>query len=241
MLCLCVIGVLFINGITAIAYIFSHPFHCFISNILPSIKQSVIVLTGCYLLYWMAKYSIENIYFGRKMKEQRGEIIHGIIGKANVSIFGPQITTNDVESLSLKTSDMGDKIVAIVNPLCAPCIKKLDALLDIVNRKHYTSFDIIFLVDKSDKEAIDVAAKIVNMFFEDETTARIKLTRYIKFFPEYNGKLLFTEASEASLNILSDQWNWCSRNNINSTPTILLNGYTLPLFISPNDIDYLTE
>ncbi len=153
---------------------------------------------------------------------------------------------NGIERINIGNSDGSDCITIIFSPICEPCILELTKLLPILKTKENTLVEILFLVDRNESTlAFKIAKTMLSTYYQNKEHFISNLEEYVNGYPKSKYQFGNFDLKETnSLNIeqiIKDQESWCVKNNIYSTPQILLNHKVLPSVYTVNDLDYLVS
>ncbi|MGF1555622.1 hypothetical protein, partial [Paucihalobacter sp.] len=137
------------------------------------------------------------------------------------------------------------KILVITNPFCEACFEVHDILKEFLknhsndiqlNFRFYVNFknrnDLKTTIAEKLLELYQIDKNLFNQAWNDwfsKTTANKWIEQWGKPHNNSNSKILETHAI------------WCESANINSTPTIFINGKKFPQIFKPNDIIYFIE
>lgn len=156
-------------------------------------------------------------------------------------------TTPFENDLQLGNSDAPDQVMVVCNPYCKPCAETHKILHNLVEKnnigltirftvKSYSSQStevktvqyLLHLIHEktnqaSKKAKTDFIKRVLSDWFEWMDMERFK-TKYAVRVPEKSGNLVY------------DCWRWSRENEINTVPTIFLNGRMLPRGYKAGDL-----
>uniref|UniRef100_UPI00404871FE vitamin K epoxide reductase family protein n=2 Tax=Roseivirga sp. TaxID=1964215 RepID=UPI00404871FE len=158
----------------------------------------------------------------------------------NIRLEQPDILLGGGNNTSLK-------ILAITNPLCKTCFE-VHKMLERLLEKHPNDLQISlrFYVPFHDPDdpRLLLAAGMIKSFQQNSVTDFRDLMK--EWFDKRNvkewlKKVNLVEAEDEQLEIIKAHKEWCDENNINLTPTILINNKKFPLFYSSTDLEHMIE
>ena len=237
-LCLGVISILFIQSVISVVALLNFNSFEFSLKILGVSFVTVFIVSMLwYLLLPIIKVakshkelSIQTLSFRRNY-----HLLLPYLQKSNMvstsSMIKPVQIANELGTL---------KIIAVTNPLCNSCIKTHTILKKLRERYAYISIELIFYVPLNmlDPRTI-IAAHFLN------TNNEISIQIINEWYSNTNPQLFITkygnQISNESKELLEQQKDWCTENNIFTTPTLIIDGKVFPNFYHPTDIQYFIE
>jgi hypothetical protein len=128
-------------------------------------------------------------------------------------------------------SDARNKVTVIVNPFCAHCAETVAEIIEVFERPVNFELQLLFAAHKEPyTNEIPLIRDILSINRSDSTRTGPAIQSWFKS-PDYRRWSLLHEVpahGKVIDEMLSELQSWCSRENISSTPTILVNGYELP-------------
>lgn len=156
----------------------------------------------------------------------------------------PQINNLDkAHKIIIPSQKANTHITLVFSPICASCIKDLQTLLPIIQRRRNIQLELIFLLDeKKHPESLVIAQYMLRHYKEMPDKFRGLLQEYVSNYPISKNKIL--QKGELHVNkdgndVISLQEKWCFKHNIYGTPALFINGSKYPEYYNIKDIDYL--
>ncbi|PIQ47540.1 MAG: hypothetical protein COW03_14950 [Cytophagales bacterium CG12_big_fil_rev_8_21_14_0_65_40_12] len=160
--------------------------------------------------------------------------------EVNINISTPEIRLGGINNASIK-------ILAITNPLCKTCFevhKMYERLLEKypddlqISLRFYVPF-----LNGNDPRLLVAAGMIKSFKEKSETDFQDLMKEWFdqRDIKKWLKKVNLVEAEDEQLEIVKGHKEWCDENNINLTPTILVNNKKFPLFYSPTDLEHMIE
>lgn len=149
-----------------------------------------------------------------------------------------------VDKISIGNANARTQLTLIFSPICASCIKELQTLIPILQRKDNLKLNLIFLLDrKGHPESITIARHLISDYLMDSKQFLVKLQKYVAYYPVSKNKIIYAakfqqEASKYD-SYINAQEEWCRSHKLYSTPLLFINGNKLPSYYNIKDIDYL--
>lgn len=139
------------------------------------------------------------------------------------------------------------EIVVITNPFCGHCRPVHESIEKILKKyKNEVKVVIRFSIntDNTKSDGIEVTTRLLEIYNKQNKKEALKAMHDI-----YSGietvlwlkKWGNCNEKEKQLHILKEERDWCINNNINFTPEILINGYSLPKQYPKSDLKYFIE
>ncbi len=214
----------------------------------PAFQFTSIIFTACiYLLPFLilnAGLPFISSYFENRINRLRLNHIK-LKDEVFLSILKKQPkykTGKDLSVLTWGKKEAGIQVTILTNPHCPPCAamhKRIDKILEKAADKVCVRY-----VFSSYSEEYDISAVfLIAVFMSDKLSEQQKKDIYNewfdngkrdkeKFFKKYNLEMDFPEAEKE----FEKHKIWKFKNELFSTPTILINGYELPAEYTIEDI-----
>lgn len=151
----------------------------------------------------------------------------------------PEIDMTSSARITAIERDGMTELTMVVNPLCSPCMKKTREVLEILNRKRYTSLSLIFLVDAKSVTEKAHAKKLISASLDGNLLEALEA--HVKHFPQLEEFEVGYVFNPSAKEILESQLKWCEDHHLTSTPKTFFNNHELSPLYSVKDIDYITE
>ena len=210
-----------------------------INNILPVIILGVFIISAYYVIKtvvmgYIQKRGIENSFGALKISEDTSK-----------AIFMQQKFISTEGLYTIKINPDRDKVVTmIINTYCNPCMNETRKILPLYAVKEDTTLEIIFFLDRTSRQSVDVACLLLNIYKINPEGVLQEIFNYANNYPasfyRYSkniSQLTDDEIKQAEI-ILLEQEKWCINNGINATPKLFLDYYEKPQSYSYKDIDY---
>lgn len=138
-----------------------------------------------------------------------------------------------------------NKIIKVCNPYCAPCAKSHSALEDLLSTNQDLQLQIVF--NASNRPGDDRAVAVRHFLAIAETTGEASLRGALNdwYTSDVKDYQRFSENYPVARNLPQENANielmqdWCNKNQIDSTPTLFINGHRLPSIYNSADLKYL--
>lgn len=243
-LCLSVMAVLLIEGITAIYWLFN-------TNIVINFSIQPVIMLFSFVLLSGYVWSLwtSNAVNSKLSLEARFELLKI---KKNINIFKELL--NMSRSVELYQSDdmptYGKKentitLMIVMNVYCKPCAEAHSALMDLLSLfPEKLNIQILFtgnLEDESDSRN-DISLYLLQVFnqhgidaFEKELASFLHASHDKKVERSYSFDAYTKEIRESYYHGLE----WIKNNQISSTPTIFINKSELPPIYQVSDLKYI--
>lgn len=235
MLCLAIQCILLCFAIFALFYFLKAGFNA--SHIVYGSTLIITIAIVVVPLYALLDHIISSYY--RLKAENREYRWQQFSPEGRSLLFSrlPQVNINRSFRIPIIIKDGVWDLTMIINPRCSPCIRKTRDILNLLKRKRYTNLSIILLINPNDNLEIILSKSLIGEALSGDILKA--LIKYTNAFPSLTD--IANHESAVITETLQRQLDWCSRNNIASTPSILLNGAILPNSLSINDIDYIIQ
>ncbi|MGB6267649.1 MAG: vitamin K epoxide reductase family protein [Olleya sp.] len=239
MLCLCIVGVLWLQGIVAF-FDFSLDF------LFKNIILLILVFTTVFIIWNNAKPKIFE--FLRTKKEE----ISFMRFKRNFTLFITLLFSSkkiDTQIEEISEIIFGNKsseleLLIVTNPYCGHCKVAHDMIEDLINKYNDNVKLIIrFNVDTDDlnNDLVNITTRLHELYYKNSPEDCIRAMNSI-----YNGKPTnewleewgYCNDKDVYIQSLKKQALWCSETNINFTPEILVNGRSFPSEYNRSDLVY---
>lgn len=195
-----------------------------LSQILPLVKK---------------KFEFENKY-KKSNKVKMNPDVFSMVMEQN-----RKISTLDCKTVSYGNEESENKITLVLNPTCSPCIRTHNLLFELIERNNDLYIEEIFLVDKDeDLDGFRVATLMIDLFHKTEVADFLKIMK--KYYAKPNTDSWIKQNGLESSHFdssehLRNNFEWCIKNNIQNTPTILYNGNEMPVVYGLKDLEYLLK
>lgn len=152
------------------------------------------------------------------------------------------IPTEEIRKVSFFPEEE-NQIVYVFSPLCAPCIRKIAFLLEMMENYEVGISFVFFNKDRTYGEDIPMIRYLIEKYLEAPEHFFSALKEYAENYPlskrqldHYKPHPAYMEEIE-QIRISHDMW--CRQNQIIATPTILFNNHKLSGFYTLEDITYI--
>lgn len=146
--------------------------------------------------------------------------------------------------LTVGNYDAETHLRLIISPICVSCIKELQVLLPILQRKKKLALDLIFLLDrKKHPESLFIAKYLISIYQKNVDRFAVVLQEYVNNYPISKNRILQNrELLQEDTNVekfINVQEKWCLDHKFYSTPVLFIDKNKFPDYYSVDDIDYL--
>ena len=138
---------------------------------------------------------------------------------------------DDSYSIILGGSGAENKVTIVLNPFCAHCAETYEEICEIFDQILNFELKILFAAnDSPESQEISVIRDILNINHTqgDQVNAAIRSWFNSQNYQRWSRLCEIPTHEKIIDEMLAEQQAWCKRENIMSTPTILVNGYELP-------------
>ncbi len=202
-------------------------------------------LRYCYIYLYSHKPIIATQKEHTTLKRKYNELIYD----ENISqyLFQQELCLTDVDKvnkISIGNPDAEICLTLIFSPICVSCIKELQKLMPILQRKANTKLDLIFLLDqKKHPESIVIASHILSGYQKNPQLFAMILKKYVDNYPISKNKILhnikFLDEIPKYEPFINAQEKWCITHKFYTTPILFINGRKFPSYYNIKDIDFL--
>lgn len=162
-------------------------------------------------------------------------------------LFQQELHLTDIDKvnkLSIGNTDAETCITIVFSPICVSCIKELQTLLPILQRKDNIKLDLIFLLDrKKHPKSLIIAKHLLSDYQKTPKQFLTILQKYVDDYPISKNKIIhntkFLQEAPKYDSYINAQEKWCKAHKLYNTPIIFINGNKLPNYYNIKDIDYL--
>lgn len=217
---------------------------------LPIISKAIIIVAFISILW----YTIKNLQIRNLSLESTK--IDFIKFKRNKILFNEllskkELVTDDIllddDRIFFGSNNPKLVIIAVTNPLCGFCAESFQTYYEIVNK--YEDIQINFVFSLFTNDPNNPAYKILNTFLElyqrkskKEAIEALKEWFDSKNFNNWIKKYNQTDTQYQNIKtILKKHLDWNIKNNINQTPTTIINNYFYPNEYNIKDIFYFID
>lgn len=169
--------------------------------------------------------------------------------KLNEKVFNTLLTANNHYNTSLSTSkiifgnpESKTLITILTNPHCEPCAKMHTRVVNLLG-KTGNKFCIQYVFSSFEK-SLDISSKmLIAAYLENESEKVIEI--YKNWFEngKYHKEDFFKEHNVIINDFVNKEFdnheNWIHNNKLRATPTILVNGYELPVQFKVEDLEQM--
>lgn len=203
-----------------------------------SILQSVLII----IIISIAIFRIKSLLLSKN--ELDVEYIKANRIARNYQVFkqtlihtATHVVSDEVESLSIFKSKESKplNITLVINPHCEECMVFFKECLELIPGKYQDSINLKIimkaLVDKTNPTEINFYKKLISLYLLYDVKdflnglkiweTGIKYDQWLQEFKDY-------KVDENSLHILEKQYDWCLRNDLRKTPSLLIEGFKMP-------------
>jgi hypothetical protein len=138
---------------------------------------------------------------------------------------------DDSYSIILAGSGAENKVTIVLNPFCAHCAETYEEICEIYDQMVNIELKVLFVTnDRPGLQEISVIKDILSINLTQSTQVITALRSWFNLQNYQRWSRLCEISSHEQIidEMLTEQQAWCKRENIISTPTILVNGYELP-------------
>jgi uncharacterized membrane protein/predicted double-glycine peptidase/thiol-disulfide isomerase/thioredoxin len=149
-------------------------------------------------------------------------------------------------SIVLGNVEANNSITMVTNPYCPPCSKMHKLLDELLNSRGDIQARIVFTANNTDEDIKTPVSRHLMALNElpDKTIVKKALNDwYEQKQKDYKAwaKVYPVEVNEAGFYKIDNQKDWCEMAEVTATPTLLLNGYRLPVHYQLPDLKYMLE
>lgn len=247
LLCLSIAGLLWVQA--AIPFVFdSFSFELIINT--PEILTLLIGLLGSFSIWSYVKPKITKASEDAQYKLDYYKFIRKYSLFSTLLNSKPQLNTTleNKDEIVFGNKNSNVEIVVITNPFCGHCKPVHTIIEDILEKyNNYVKVVIRFNISLHDKEgdAVKITTNLAHIYHEkgQETCLKAMEDAYNRLKPQEwldtwtQPQLEF----DRFFTTLENQKDWCSQNQINFTPEILVNGRSFPKEYNRSDILFFIE
>ncbi len=239
-LCCTVQTLLWLEFITLFPYLYSgSTFFSFSIVVALLISFSLPVLSWSLVKPWLLKsQQIQSIKRQLKGFKYNDELFRKLLSEQ------PRQEMPDAgNSIILGNPDAEQVITVVSNPYCQPCSRAHMVLDECFSGRDDVKLQVIFSTANKEKDSrTKVAAHMVALYKQKDLHITKKAlddwySQKQKNYEEW-AKVYPAEAGISADPVLEEQKDWCKKAEIKGTPTIFINGYSLPDLYSPEDVRY---
>jgi uncharacterized membrane protein len=158
--------------------------------------------------------------------------------------------TEGVMSLSiLENEAVTNSIVIVTNPLCNPCFKTHHQITDYINGCYDNyQIDLIFTIrdySNTNSEDYKIVKRIMSLYRYKGQKAALQAIE--SWYDSENQKtysnweILHPVENDEVEDFILSQKEWCEKNTIAFTPTVIVNQKQLPKYYQVSDLKYLMD
>lgn len=236
-LCLSVQAILLFNA--AISIVFLKKEGVVVGDFWMTTIKSVAIAAIVISLYSLVLACITTYYVLKEREKKYRELMFSTEGFLFLTQNTPGVDFSLSPKLPVIERDGNTELTMIINPICSPCMKKTREVLEILNRKRYTSMSVVVLVDPRAKVEVALAKRLITESFAGNLAGALE--DHVKRFPDIGNVDAVTSIHPKAQEIVDLGFKWSKDNRFLSTPKLFLNSHELPSLYSVKDIDYLVE
>lgn len=247
LLCLSIAGILWIQ--TAIPFVLdSFSFELVLS--VPEILTLLIGFLGSFSIWSYTKPKITKASEDAQYKLDYYKFIRKYSLFSTLLNSKPQLNTalDNKDEIVFGNKNSNLEIVIATNPFCGHCKPVHTIVEDILKQYHdHVKIVIRFYITLNDKEAdvVKITTNLMHIYHEkgQEICLQAMEDAYNKLKPkEWSDKWTQPQLEfDRFFNTLETQREWCTKNQINFTPEILVNGRSFPKEYKRSDILFFIE
>lgn len=243
LLCLTIVGILWLQGIIAfIAHNYNFNFE---------FKELVAVLFCISFTFFFWKYLKP---FVLELNALRKEKLKATKFKRNYSLFSTML--NSVPSLDTKIEDVNEivfgnlkanlELIVITNPFCGHC-KQVHKIVEDILAKYSNEVKIVIRfnirAEDSHSDVVKITTRLLEIYATNKEDCLLAMSDIYEKMPvkSWLKKWGNCKEKEGYISILKKEKGWCTENNINFTPEILINGKGYPKEYNKTDLLYFIE
>lgn len=161
-------------------------------------------------------------------------------------MFRDQVSIDTTELEKIILTPLGQNCITVIfNTTCNPCIKEVQELLDLYQRKTDTRIELIFLLPEDNDSSALIAKYLLQKYAESPSDFVKILYAYISEYPMCINKMkrliLRKEEENHFDTIIKDHTTWCLKNGFITTPTLFYNNQLVPEVYLLSDLNYLCD
>ena len=236
-LCLSVQAILLFNA--AISIVFLMKEGVFVGNLWMTAIKTVAIVAIVISVYSLVLSCITSYYLLKERDKRHRELLFSAEGFRFLTQNTPAVDFSLSPKLPVIEREGNTELTMIINPICSPCMKKTREVLEILNRKRYTSLSIVMLVDPKAKVEVALAKKLITESFAGNLAGALE--NHVKRFPDIGDVNAVKSIHPQAQEIVDSGFKWSKDNRFLSTPKLFLNSRELPSLYSVRDIDFLVE
>lgn len=254
-LCLAVQGVIFLDLILGLQFLFSIR-----ENIWNLISlQNFIPLSLSFLLNTSLYIIVKPLLFDLKRFKNQANKLNKI--RLNSTVFssllkfGPQLKIDDDAELTpVKFGNPYGKhrLTIITNPSCNPCIEMHKVLFKILeNTKNTSVSEVLLTPDNEQGKSYQVSVSLLQLYLNEESGSFKKAissyynnSKYHNDFDSWKKTYNVSDVPEEinlARNVLKKHNQWCRERNIGSSPLLFYNDTLLPKEYAIDDLVYFLD
>ena len=236
-LCLSVQAILFFNAVISIVYLMKKG--VIIGDFWMMAIKIVVIAAIVISLYSLVLACVTSFYLLKERDKKHRELLFSAEGFHFLTQNTPEVDFSLSPKLPVIERGGNTELTMIINPSCSPCMMKTREVLEMLNRKRYTSLSIVILVDPKAKVEVALAKKLITESFAGNLAGALE--NHVKRFPDIGDVDAATSIHPKAQEIVDSGFKWSKDNRFLSTPKLFLNGHELPSLYSVKDLDFLVE
>lgn len=175
--------------------------------------------------------------------------------KRNFELFNNQFSKSkvintqlhDTKEIIYGNTNSNFNIIMISNPMCGHC-KTVHQLVNEILKRYSDSVKLTIRFNVNPKDtlnsAVKVTTRLIEIYYKQNT--KICLQAMDDIYGDYSTEQWLKKWGECSsqkeyLSTLQNEYAWCTKNSINFTPEMLINGQAYPRIYERTDLIYFIE
>lgn len=167
----------------------------------------------------------------------------------NIDLFNKIITEqpkyrllDETDTIIIGEQDADKTITMVTNPFCSPCSRMHQLLEELIAKRSDIRLQVIFITDEdSSSPRNKVVSHLMTLNKQRKSVVTQALQSWYnqrqKDYAEWSQRYPIDNEVTSGQSI-QKQRKWCGEVGVTATPTILINGYMLPVLFNVEDIKY---
>ncbi|MDX8554962.1 thioredoxin domain-containing protein [Tenacibaculum sp. 1B UA] len=155
------------------------------------------------------------------------------------------INKYDFPTIRLGSTNPTIIITGITNPLCESCFEAHDVYKRILNKfSKDVSIDLVFFVPYQNRQdpRTKISERLLQLYIEKNNDFNESFNHWYERIKIEKWTNKWGECTNSNYNkLLEKQVDWCRSNNLEKTPSILINGKKFPEFYRISDLELFIE
>lgn len=152
----------------------------------------------------------------------------------------PSIPSDNIYKIELGNINACNSLTVVFSPICSPCIKELNKIFSFITDEKNLKIYLVFLIADDDNSTATIALNLLKEYIKDKQSFINVMKTYIDNFPNSKNQYVNEQIADEAINeILLSHLNWCKKNKIYNTPTLIMNDRYLSPIYTLDDVDYM--